>query len=252
MPAFGGTFLDDLRSGKGWTVTVGAVGKMTPNHLGSDKYIFSPAPVFALRPLGSAPKWFSSHDGIGITLFEMGKLEIGPVGKLEFKRRVKDDPAGLNGLQDVDLAIEVGAFAQYWFTDWLRYRIEVRQGFGGHHGVVSDQAADFVMPFGPVILSAGPRLQIVSAAANNPYFDITAAQSITSSLPVYDAGGGIRSYGVGGQAIYLIDKNWRVHGFVEYDRLVDDVANSPVVRLRGSADQVTVGAGVAYSFDWVR
>jgi MipA family protein len=252
MPAFAGSFLDDMKSAKGWTITVGAVGKAAPVHEGSDKYTFQYAPLFAMRPVGTAPRWFSNRDSIGVTLFEVGKLEVGPVANLIFKRKVKNDPAGLNGLGDVDLAFEAGAFAQYWFTDFLRYRVEARQGFGGHHGVVVDQAADFVWRFDQWILSAGPRLRVATEAANSPYFDVSFAQSLTSSLPVYDAGGGIRSYGGGGQVIYRLNPQWALHGFVEYDRLASDVANSPVVRLRGSADQWQIGAGVAYSFDWMR
>jgi outer membrane protein len=252
MPAFGADFVSDMKSAKGWTVTVGAVGKAAPVYEGSDKYTFQYAPIFALRPMGTAPRWFSNRDSIGITLFEAGKFEVGPVANLIFKRKVKNDPAGLNGLTDVDTAFEAGLFAQYWFTDFLRYRVEARQGFGGHHGIVLDQAADFVMPFGQWILSAGPRMRIATEAANSPYFDVSFAQSLTSSLPVYDAGGGIRSVGGGGQAIYRLNPQWALHGFVEYDRLVSDVANSPIVRIRGSADQWQIGGGVAYSFDWVR
>ncbi|MBV8394375.1 MAG: MipA/OmpV family protein, partial [Alphaproteobacteria bacterium] len=36
---------------------------------------------------------------------------------------------------------------------------------------------------------------------------------------------------------------------VEYDRLVGDAANSPLVTVRGNANQLTFGGGFAYSFD---
>lgn len=252
VPAAADTFLDDLRSSKGWTVTVGVTGMAMPAWEGADKTIFGAAPVFNVRPVGTPARYFNAREGIGITLFEIGRLQIGPVGQLKWHRRVKDDPAALQGLGDVDYAVEIGGFAEYWAFDWLRYRAEVRQGFGGHHGIVADQMIDVVLPYGPWTLSAGPRLRIVSAAANSPYYDITFAQSLASGLPVYDAGGGVRSVGAGAQAIYRFNPQFAVHGFVEYDHLVGDVADSPVVRLRGDADQFTFGAGFAYSFDWVR
>jgi outer membrane protein len=40
-----------------------------------------------------------------------------------------------------------------------------------------------------------------------------------------------------------------VHSYVEYDRLLGDAANSPLVTLRGSVNQTTVGVGASYSFD---
>ncbi len=251
-PAAAGTFLDDMRSSKGWTVTVGASGMATPTWEGSDKTMGAVLPLFNIRPIGTPPRYFNPREGLGVTLFEIGRLQIGPVAQIKFSRKVKDDPFALQGLGDVDLAIEAGAFAEYWFVDWLRYRAEVRQGFGGHHGVVADQFVDVVVPFGPWTLSAGPRLRIVSARANDPYYDINLNQSLLSGLPTYDAGGGVRSVGAGAQAIYRFNPQWAVHGFVEYDRLVGDAADSPVVKLRGSEDQFTIGGGVAYSFDWVR
>lgn len=251
MPASAGTILDDLNS-KGLTVTIGAFGMSRPNHEGSSKDIFAAAPIFNIRPVGTPARFFNPREGFGVTLFDIGRLQIGPVGNLQWERRVKDDPYALQGLGDVKFAVEVGGFADYWFTDWLRYRAEVRQGFGGHHGVVVDQFVDIVVPYGQWTFSAGPRMRIATAAANRPYFDVSFAQSVASGLPVYDTGGGIRSVGGGGQATYRFNPQWALHGFVEYDRLVSDVANAPVVRLRGDRDQWTFGAGVAYSFDWVR
>jgi outer membrane protein len=37
--------------------------------------------------------------------------------------------------------------------------------------------------------------------------------------------------------------------YVEYQRLVGDVANAPLVSQRGTRDQMQVGFGVTYSFD---
>jgi len=43
-----GTFLDDLQSSKGVTVTLGAEARMTPRYEGSAKYEFVPVPLFDL------------------------------------------------------------------------------------------------------------------------------------------------------------------------------------------------------------
>jgi outer membrane protein len=90
---------------------------------------------------------------------------------------------------------------------------------------------------------------LLSAAAIDPYFSVDAAQSLASGLPVYDAGGGIRSYGAGAQLRYEVTPQWGTYVYVEYERLTGDVADSPLVALRGSANQTTVGAGITYSFD---
>jgi outer membrane protein len=43
---------------------------------------------------------------------------------------------------------------------------------------------------------------------------------------------------------------WEVHSYVEYERLLGDAANSPLVTARGSPNQTTVGIGASYSFDF--
>jgi MipA family protein len=41
-----------------------------------------------------------------------------------------------------------------------------------------------------------------------------------------------------------------VHAYVEYERLLGDAAKSPLVTLRGSPNQTTVGIGASYAFDF--
>ena len=116
--------------------------------------------------------------------------------------------------------------------------------------MVGDLTADLVVPVTPQLtLSGGPRTTIVSGAANAPYFSVTPTQSAASGLPVYDAGGGFYSVGAGDQARYQWTPQWASHVFLEYARLTGDAADSPVVSLRGSRDQLQLGVGVSYSFD---
>ena len=52
-----------------------------------------------------------------------------------------------------------------------------------------------------------------------------------------------------GHGRYQITPRWEAHYYVEYDRLLGGAAASPLVQLRGSPNQVTVGLGASYSFD---
>jgi MipA family protein len=251
MPASASTIFEDWNA-RGVTVTVGAYGAASPKYEGSDTYIFSGAPIFNVRPVGTPPRFTSPRDGFGITLFEMGGLAIGPVAQVHRIRRVNTEPAALSEFDRSKIAVELGGFAEYWFASWLRYRLELRHGVSANQGFIADQFVDFVGVYGPWTLSAGPRLRIVDDRANSRSFDISPVQTLTSGIPTYDAGGGVRSVGGGAQAVYRFNPQWAVLGFVEYDRLVSDAGNSSLVRVRGSADQLMVGAGVQYSFDWAR
>jgi outer membrane protein len=230
-------------------VTLGVEGRVLPSYEGSDRYVLRPVPLVDIRRAGTPRHFSSPKDGASIGVFETSNFRLGPTVKLKMPRREGDD-ADLRGLGNVGWVAEPGVFAEYWPQQWLRTRAEVRQGIGGHHGLVGDLSADVVMPVTPhLTLSAGPRLSLASATANDPYFSIDAAQSAASGLPVYDAKGGVSSYGLGALARYEWSTRWATHFFVEYEQLTGSVADSPIVALRGSRNQVQTGIGITYSFD---
>ena len=233
-----------------WTITIGLEGKVEPIFPGSKDFAIRPNPLFDIRRYGTPERFRGPRDGIGFGLIEGSNFQIGPVGALRIPRRESEDRAALHGLGDVPWAVELGGFAEYWFVPWLRSRAEVRQGVTGHHGLVADLFVDAVVPVTPQLtLSGGPRMTLATAAANSPYFSIDAIQSAASGLPIYSAGGGLKSVGAGAQARYFWTPQWATHVYVEYERLTDGAANSPLVTQRGSPDQFTFGFGVTRSFD---
>lgn len=236
-------------SAAGWTVTLGAEGGVLPSYDGSDRYVLRPSPLIDVRKAGTPPKFHSPREGIGFGLLDTGRFRVGPALKIRYPRHEGDDP-DLRGLGDIGWGVEAGAFVDFWALPWLRTRGEVRQGIGAHHGIVADFLVDAVLPVtSQLTLSGGPRLTLESDRAVSPYFDISPDQALASGLPVYDAKGGVYSWGLGAQARYEWSPQWTTYTYVEYQRLSGDVANSPLVAQRGSRDQVEVGLGVTYSFD---
>jgi outer membrane protein len=233
-----------------WTITLGAEGREEPLFQGSSRERLRPYPIFAVRRYGTPEPFRGPRDGLDIALIDGGNYQAGPVGQFVWSQREKASSLGVQRLGNVPWAGEVGIFAQYWWVPWLRTRTELRQGFHGHHGIVSDIMTDAVVPVSPQwTLSGGPRVTLATTPALNPYFGVTSAQSVISGLPIYDAKGGLRSYGAGTQARYLWTPQWATHVFLEYERLSGDVAGSPIVTQRGSPDQITIGFGVTHSFD---
>jgi MipA family protein len=232
-----------------WIITIGGEARAIPAWPGAptNLYQLTGVPLFALQKPGDPPFFFGARDGFGVPILDFGQLQLGPVGKIAWPRYASQY-SQLNGLGDVGWALQIGGYATYWATPWLRLRGEVRQGIGAETGVTGDLFVDAVVPLGQWRLSAGPRLTLQSTPAISPYFSITAAQSAASGLPVYNATGGFYSYGAGGQVEYFFNRQWQVHALVEYERISDSPANSPLVTMRGSPNQLTFGVGATYTF----
>ena len=238
-----------------WIVTIGGELRIGPKWAGApeDKFGLTGGPLVSIRKVGTPPEYFGPRDSFGFSILDLGQFKIGPAAKLVWQRKASYDRA-LNGLGNIDYALQAGDFAEYWPAQWLRLRGEARQGFGGEKGVTGDLFLDAIVPAGQFRFSGGPRLTLQSAAAIGPYFGITPAQSFGSTvaglpaLPVYHAGGGLYSYGAGAQAEYFFSPQWAVHTFVEYERLTGSAAGSPLVVQRGSPNQFTFGLGARYSF----
>jgi outer membrane protein len=232
-----------------WTVMVGVGGEYKPDFEGANRSMLSPVPIFAIRRAGSTEQFRGPRDSASIALIDFGDLRAGPAGKFVPSRKA-NSYSELNGLGDVNAAVELGGFVEYYPVDWFRARGELRQGIGGHHGVVADLSADFIVPvIQRLTVSAGPRFTAETTKATSPYFGIDAVQAMATGLPIFDAKGGAHSVGAGAQVSYRIDPQWEVHSYVEYERLLGDAANSPLVKLRGSPNQTTFGIGASYSFD---
>jgi MipA family protein len=232
-----------------WTVMVGVGGDYKPDFEGASRSMLSPVPIFSIRRTGSTEQFRGPRDSASIALIDFGDLRAGPAGKFVASRKA-NSYSELNGLGDVSAAVELGGFVEYYPVDWFRTRGELRQGIGGHHGVVADLSADFIVPLiQRFTVSAGPRFTWESTQATAPYFGIDAVQAMSSGLPVFDAKGGAHSVGAGAQVSYRIDPQWEVHAYVEYQRLLGDAAKSPLVTLRGSPNQTTFGLGASYAFD---
>jgi outer membrane protein len=239
-----------------WIVTVGAEARMVPAWPGAldSKFAFSGLPLFSVRNAGMPPAYFGPRDSFGFAVIDFDQFKFGPAGRLIWERTASQYTQ-LNGLGNVDFAVQAGGFVEFWPVSWLRLRTELRQGIGGETGLTGDALLDAVVPLGQFRFSAGPRVTAQSAAAVSPYFSITAAQSAASTisglpmLPVYNAAGGLYSYGAGGQTEYFWSPQWATHAFVEYERLTGSVADSPLVTQRGSPNQFTFGLGATYSFN---
>lgn len=244
---------------EGWSVTLAFGAIAAPKYLGDDDYELSLRPGFRVA---YGDRFFASvEEGIGYNAINTDTWRVGPILRYDFGRdQDGDNPfrvsgGGTNdlaGLGDVDGTVELGGFAERDFGDFTA-RLELRQGLGGgHEGLVGEAGVTYrtiLRGLGaPVFLSVGPNLQFASSDYVSAFFDVNAAQSAASGLAVYDAGGGITSYGIGSALIYPLGDRVAIVGFADYDILAGDVADSSLVRQRGSRHQGRFGLFTTYRF----
>jgi outer membrane scaffolding protein for murein synthesis (MipA/OmpV family) len=225
---------------------VGLGAQLVPSYPGSDRLSVRPL-VDVSRARGAKQFAFEAPDeSFGFAFLNKDGLAIGPAIGFEGSRTAKDVGATL---PEVGFTFEAGGFVQYSFSDRFRVRAEVRQGLGGHKGLISNVGADFVSRNGDEwLFSIGPRLTLADADYHQAYFGVSPAAAAASGLPSYSLGGGIQSAGVTSGYWSKLSGPWGLHGYAKYDRLLGDAADSPIVMGFGSKDQLSGGVALTYTF----
>ncbi|MGX1786425.1 MipA/OmpV family protein [Bosea sp. NPDC055332] len=239
----------DPTPAKGWIITLGGSFEVGPKYDGSNSAGPSFMPSISWRRAGEPAGFSAPDDGLDFALYETDRFSVGVVGSYR-AGRYSGSNARLFGLRDVPWSIEAGAFAEYWLVpERLRTRIEVRQGFNGHHGVVADLSADWVERLGSFTFAVGPRLSLGSASFMRRQFGVLPYEAtLNGTVAAYRPGGGAKSVGLASSVEYAWSPSFSTTLFARYDRLVGDAAKSPLVDTIGQRNQFSVGIGASYSF----
>ena len=240
-------------AGNYWVVTIGGYGVAEPAFPGAKDYVFTGRPIIDIHRAG-AREWLAlPNDAFSLSLYQTDNFRIGAAGDYLNHRKQSDAPSELKGMHDIDYTLEAGAFAEYYPVPFLRARVEVLQGVTGADGLEANFMADFIyQPTPQWLFTAGPRMQVVNDKFASAFFSVTDAEYAASGnvLAPYHAAGGINYAGIDATARYNVSENFSLRAFAEWDRLLGDAANSPLVQQKGSADQMQFGLGAAYRFNY--
>lgn len=233
-----------------WYLKVGGALLHAPRFEGASNRSVMFQPLVSLGKHGPAARFTSRNDGISLALVDSGSFRTGAAGKFIWGRDSGTHSA-VNGLSPVRFGGELGAFADFYPTDFARVRAEVRHGIRSHSGVVVDLSADAFFDVTDAIrISAGPRATWASAKYFDAYYGVDANESAVTGLAPYSPGSGFKSIGLGGAVTWKATDQLDTSIFAEYSRLVGPAANSSLVRERGSRNQLTIGASAIYRFDF--
>ena len=235
------------QDGPRFAFTLGAGVEAKPGYFGSDEVTFGPDLSFSFGALSVGPLSFGNADPDGLSQ----GFDIGGSFRL-VNERSSDDYEELQGLTDVDRAIELGGALRYSASWWDAFA-EVRYGVTGHESLVADLGLDLVSrPSDRLTLRAGPRIFLGSDDYAATYFGVTEAESLasaadgTGAFAAYEAQGGILSAGLELSAHYRLTDLWGFEAGLRYDRLQNDAADSPITT---EDDQLSANLGVTRRFD---
>jgi len=212
-----------------------------PDYPGSDDFEAAPDIGFTFGSL----KFGGINLGEGARAAPKNGFSISPAFRV-IGDRDSDDSSDLEGLDDIDTAVELGLRAKYQETDWMIYA-EARRGVTGHSGFTGTVGADFIFrPSERWLFTAGPRMNFGDDEFADTYFGVPTGG--TANFDSFDADGGILGGGLEVTGSYFINDKWAVEGAVSYEKLLNDAGDSPITR-SGSDDQFRVRLGISRVFN---
>jgi outer membrane scaffolding protein for murein synthesis (MipA/OmpV family) len=237
-----------------WTGFLAAGTIILPEFDGSEDYQVIPA----LAGQANKGNYYIAVRGLQAmgNVIDSSRFNAGPMVQFRFGRDGDSDNRVINQLSTVDDAIELGAFAS-WINrgimrdgDNLELTVELLQDVAnGHGGLLGEVGATYFTPVTQQLFySASGFLNYQSEDYMDAYFSVDAASSARSGLARFDAGGGFNSYTIGNQLLYSVDRNWGVVGILNYTRLINDAASSPIVEREGNPNQLLGIVGVTYRY----
>lgn len=244
---------------KDWKVSAGAGLILAPTFTGAKTYSLIAVPD--IRVAYKDQFFANARDGVGYTLINGEGWRVGPVVTYTFSRSEKDGGSvfqvagsknsALQGMGDVPGTVSLGGFAEYSLKPY-KVTLNLHKGVNGHEGLAAEIRARYGGALTgngpPLIYSCGPHVKFGDQKYINAYWGITPEQAARTGLNRYHSSGGITAYGGGGFALLSLTKSVAVSAIAGFDRLASNVADSPLIKVRGSANQAMIGLSLGYEF----
>jgi outer membrane protein len=220
-----------------WRFTVGGGVGWTPKYPGADSYRLRALPVIGV----SYGRFFAGGDsgggvggGLGVNLLSHGNWRLGVALALGFgdARRESDHPS-LQGTGDIERTTRGVIFGGYTWR-WLSAQLRIAPDVAGNdQGTLAffDVSVRY-RASEQLFFSAGPGITWADDDYMMTFFGVSAEQAARSTLPAYEARGGVHAVRFGVNAGYRIDRAWSVGGRLGTARLRGDAAASPITRDR--------------------
>jgi outer membrane protein len=251
-----------------YSVKLGAFMSASPDYEGSDDMQFGGLPFLSLSwesdpvvPKGGTGLQLGMHD---VMLDLPGSIDMG-IAKLYRPEGVyraniaaaynggrdQDDNDALNGMGNIDghAVATIGLNFEAKDSGW-QYGVSYSRDLNDEtEGTTIDGQLGYGFPLSKtLILSNTGNITWADENHMQSYFGVSSAQASASSNAQFTADSGIKSVGIEIKLNWMISKNWMTSGGISYTRLMNDAADSPLVKKQGSANQFAASLALIYAF----
>jgi outer membrane scaffolding protein for murein synthesis (MipA/OmpV family) len=250
----------------GDSITIGAGAAYIPDYEGSNNYTFRAVPGAIGSVGGFAFTLAGNRASVDLIPNPSGPtwdIQAGPLAVVNLNR------SSLKGIDDLRVralgkrstAIEAGGFVGIGKTgvitsEYDRFSVSVsyRKGVSGaHRAGIWSPAINYFTPLSrKAAVGVFASAEYAERGYGRAYFDVDAAQSLASGLPVFTTRKGWKNYSIGALATVSLTGDL-LHGFklvggATYARLLNDFGRSPLVSIAGDRSQWQGVVGLAYTF----
>jgi outer membrane protein len=230
----------------GYDLNASLRAEAAPTYEGGKKYTVFPGGSLAVSRPWEFDSYGAPDDAASFAIVNTKHISFGAAASITVNRGNSDV---LQGMRNIGWSLEGGGFVNIWPTNWMRLHIEALKGLTAQSGLEVNTGADFVGHPGKWMIAAGPRFSWADRTFNGTYFGVTQGEADASPYIVapFTARAGPRYAGVEANAEYKLFPRWRLTFDTSYHRLLNDDANSPLVKQLGSADQLSAAIGVRFA-----
>jgi outer membrane scaffolding protein for murein synthesis (MipA/OmpV family) len=228
----------------GWEFQLGAGAFYFPDYEGSKDYRVQPLPWLSARYTRGDRYVEIDGPGLRANIISGGAFEFGPILSSDFGRDADDiENVAVRALGDIDGALMAGAFANTGIDLGAGAGIDFSvEALTDISGVNDGTTAKFEIGYrrqlsGNLMGMVGVSTTWADEKYTQVYSGVTPAGALASGLPVYTAEGGVNNVELSTGVFYQMNDRWSIFGMVNYKRLLNSAADSPLVTQGGSENQ---------------
>ncbi|MHA6718368.1 MipA/OmpV family protein [Sphingomonas sp. RS6] len=246
------------------SITVGVGAAVVPTYEGSDRSVITAAPGARGRVSGINFTVRGNRAWADVIPTDGGPgwdFQLGPLVNVNLNRTARIKDPQVSRLGKIKAALEAGGYVgigkQGVLTsdyDKLTVSVAYVHDVGDiHKSYVVTPSIDYGTPLSrKIFVGINLSADYMGDGYADTYFGVSPAGSVASGLPAYRAGKGWKDWSVGGLVNVSLTGDL-THGLsavggVGYSQLLNDAAESPLVSIAGSRNQLFGVLGLAYTF----